>query len=522
MKLQTVLVAAGVAVGVGCSAWAEMVYTFAPGETTGVINDDARWSGSGNDRSCSQSGEISIPSGVDCQYWRFGFGSSDPAKPTVVRVLSGGTASKDFRPGGGANSYGVLDVEAGGHIYGTVNVGTCGFGVVTNRGDLKVASPVVLGQDAGGAGTYVYAGAANTFQYPKDLTVGLHGKGTFIVEGQKDFWWWYKDGEGSIVVGQSQEDNQFIINDGARVWAGYLYLGGRTEPGWGELLLRGGSWYGTVNNGEKKDDIFWLGCGPDAEGKIGPTSFGRICGWGLFTGDNSNFTGVRGIYVRLGHGEIVGDGDGDESHVLKCYNGIYQVANALPGVVTTSGWRAVNKGAVCLPGYTGGNGEVWSLTGCVGCATALEKPDLVNSIRMAATNLARGRDKHFGVQVLAADRTDAHTNSLPEGVNVLGVWKVGVFEGYGDHTTPSWTDGAIIDFRYDQTKLKKTTTQIELLRYEEATGRWTRLNRIKPNARPSDCIISTPTAVAHADETYNLGTFAAIESEVRGLIVVVK
>ena len=162
------------------------------------------------------------------------------------------------------------------------------------------------------------------------------------------------------------------------------------------------------------------------------------------------------------------------------------------------------------------------LTGCVGCDTALAKPNLVNAIRMTANGLKLGANKYFGVQVLAADRTDAHANSLPSGVNVLSVWKVGVFTDSADQTNPSDVTTATIDFRYDQTKLKKTTTQIELLRYEEATGRWTRLNRIKPDARPDDCVISTPTAVARVDETYNLGTFAAIEREAKGLVAVVK
>ena len=533
MKLQTVLVAAGVAVGVGCSAWAGKTFTFAPGESVAYINDPARWAGdSGGDRHCSQSGTILITNGVACGYWQFEYGSNDPAKPTVVRVLSGGTASNDFRPGGSANRYGVLDVEVGGKINGCVVAGGSGYGVVTNRGTLNITAPLQIGLSAGSVGTYVHAGSANTFSNPKDLYVGRAGQGELIVEAEKEFWWryWSHDGNGDVIVGRSQADNRIVVNNNAKFRAGYVYLGGRTVAesgkdwngaGRGELLLRGGIYSNTLDNGNK-DDIFWLGSCLDAEGNVDPNSFGRIRGWGRFMGDDISRVGARSVCVRLGHGEIVGDGEGDESHILKCWQGIYRVKNALAGVVTTSGWRAVNKGAVCLPGYTMGDGEVGMLTGCVGCDTALAKPNLVNAIRMTANGLKLGANKYFGVQVLAADRTDAHANSLPSGVNVLSVWKVGVFADSADQTNPSDVTTATIDFRYDQTKLTKTTTQIELLRYEEATGRWTRLNRIKPDARPDDCIISTPTAVARVDETYNLGTFAAVESEVKGLIVVVE
>lgn len=170
----------------------------------------------------------------------------------------------------------------------------------------------------------------------------------------------------------------------------------------------------------------------------------------------------------------------------------------------------------------GGDGDKSTLAGCVGCDITQVKPNLVNAVRMRANGLVPGANKYFGVQVLASDRTDAHTNSLPVGANVLSTWRVGVFTDPANQTTPSSVTTATIDFRYDQTKLKKTTTRIELLRYQEATGRWTRLNRLNPEVRPADCVISTPTAVTRVDEMYNLGTFAVIESEVKGFVVIFK
>ena len=532
-KSQRILLTTFVTISIACSARAGKTFTFAPGESIGYINDSARWAGdSGGDRHCSQAGTILITNGVSCGYWQFEYGSSDPTKPTVVRVLSGGDASNDFRPGGQANRYGVLDIEPGGKISGGAVVGVSGYGVATNRGFLYISSPLQIGLNAGSVGTYVHAGSSNSFRYPKDLYVGRAGQGELIVEEEKEFWWRYysHNGNGDVIVGRSQSDNRIVVNNAAKFRAGYVYLGGKTVAeagkdwngvGRGELFLRGGVFSNTFDNGSK-DDLFWLGCCSDVDGQIDPNSFGRIRGWGLFTGDDMSRTAGRGIFIRLGYGEVVGDGEGDESHVLKCYNGIYQVTNALPGVVTESGWRAVNKGAVCLPGYTGGDGDKSTLAGCVGCDITQVKPNLVNAVRMRANGLVPGANKYFGVQVLASDRTDAHTNSLPVGANVLSTWRVGVFTDPANQTTPSSVTTATIDFRYDQTKLKKTTTRIELLRYQEATGRWTRLNRLNPEVRPADCVISTPTAVTRVDEMYNLGTFAVIESEVKGFVVIFK
>lgn len=530
-KLQAVLVLSFVAIGAGYPAWAGKTFTFASGTTEGYIDDPARWSGdSGADRHCASSGTILVTNAWSVSGSYFDFGASDAAKPTVLKVLSGGSVStlQGLRPGWSSGKYGNVVVESGGTLQGGGwSVGASGYGIVTNSGALKVSGHLTLGGEkaATGEGIWVHNTATdNVFTNPKDLYVGVLGRGELIVNDGYEFWWRYysHNGNGDVIVGQSQQDNKIVLNPGSSFRAGYVYFGGKPSgtAGHGELVMRGGTYYNDIDNLAHKEQI-WLGACSASGGVISEQSYGRIRGWGRLTGKTSSFFSERGICIRMGHGEMLGDGEGDESHILDCYNGVWQITNVVFGAATTSGWRAVNKGAVRYPPYPTYDGYALSFTSCAGCDASLQKPNLVNAVRVSANGLKAGSMKVLGVDCLAFDRSDAFTNALPAGANVLGVWRLGMFNSATARadSNVSSVSKASVSFRYDQTKILKPDTVLELYRYSKTDGKWARLNRLAAKDRTDDCLISTESAVAKVDETFNIGTFAVVEREAKGMLI---
>ena len=153
-------------------------------------------------------------------------------------------------------------------------------------------------------------------------------------------------------------------------------------------------------------------------------------------------------------------------------------------------------------------------------------PDLVNAVRIRASGTTPGANKCFGVAVLAPDRTDAYTNALPANCNVLSVHRMGVFNSVTDRTA----DGkgkvgtANVAIRYDQSKILKADSRLELWRYVAADGKWTRLVRLNPGERPEGKVIAMAddATITSVDEVYNLGTFAVVEREVNSTVFVLR
>jgi len=531
MKSLMQLVCCSCAVGLVLGAQAGKTFKFATGETTGYIDDLERWSGdSGGDRHCSQGGTIIATNGVSTSWYQFEFGNADAANPTILHIQSGAVVGNDNRPGNVKNTYGLVLVDEGGTLSGGANVGVYGMGIVTNNGIWKKSEPAALGIGATGHGVFVHNGnIVNT--YPKNMFVGKKGWGELILNAPMS-WSYNKADDGDVVIGQaSQFDNRLVINDGATFSVRWTYVGGRRgyagEAGRGTIHLRGGT-YINCEDTNGRDNLF-LGTATNELGEISADTWATVRGWGLFRGDNDSASriGWRGFHAQLGRGEFLGDGEGDESRVLNLGNGLCYVTNVLFGTQTTSGWRAVNKGMVTLTRNVLYNGNVWAATNCLGCAESLDKPDLVNAVRMYGTGFVMGLDKSFGGAVLAPDRTDAHTNALPKNVvSVLGVWRLGLFNSiYGYMESRSITNFKS-DFRYDQTKLTGSSdTRLYILRYTDASGVWKRVGSLDWGERPADCIVSIPDYLTCADtatEAYNLGTFAVVECEYQGSTVIIR
>ena len=118
-----------------------------------------------------------------------------------------------------------------------------------------------------------------------------------------------------------------------------------------------------------------------------------------------------------------------------------------------------------------------------------------------------------------------NTNALPAGCNVLSVHKMGGFRYAHEHETKAKLNTANVAIRYDQTKIQRDDTRLELWRYVAAEGKWSRLVRLAAGERPASKVIAMAdgeTVTGNLDEEYNLGTFAVVEREPRGGMFIVR
>ena len=467
--------------------------------------------------------------------------SGDASAPSFLVVRNGGAVlTKALDLGGldGSNPrYGNLTIEAGGTMtlsYAaaaseSLNIGQGGVGTITNAGAVTVNTDVNLGGAAGGHGTWVSDGGSITFGNGSyNLNVGKAGIGEVEVVSGTFSGSCYVIGypnKGCVNVGGSETvTSRITVQDGATLKNGIFYVGGYPEcpTGKGEIVLRGGRIENAADFGGR--DAIFLGACPQ-EGGVSPSGYGAIRGWGEFYGSTYALRRTGGFRLRLGCGEIVADGEGVE-RTLDCCTALVAATNCLSaGVLTTSGWRAENKGKVELPYAEVCASLEYGGTKCVGCASDAEKPDLVNSVRVAVSRTFQSSNPIYLYGALcAADRNDAHTNSLPNGCNVLGVWKLGTFKSVGERTMENTTSfsAAEISFRYDQTKIQGSDTALEVWRYLESTGKWTRLNRVRPDNRPSDCVLDAGKTISNCGELCNMGTFAVVERPVSGMVLIVR
>jgi len=522
----------GIVLGASCIAFAgrELKFNgateadFATPYTT-ADSGQPYWKGSGKDCNCKEPGLVMVTGNVGyCYYFEFG-----SVLGTTIRFVSPNgqmTENSQLGPGNAANTLGIVDIQLGATFSGTFYVGVDGLGIVTNSGTWIKRGNMELGYNPTGHGIFHQNGTVEN-KYPKQMNVGLAGWGELFVN--KPMEWTFNDhGSGDIVVGQSQFTNRIVISEDGSLAAHYVYLGGREagHAGRGELQLHGGTYSNYRDNGEH-DVLFYVGACPDGSGSgVDVMSYGAIRGWGVFTAPNSSRLRARGIYVRLGQGEIVGDGEGVEGRSLDLGETIYQVVNAIPDTtLTTSGWRAVNRGRVTLSRANSFGNEVGATNVCVGCEPTLGRPNLVNAVKIYGSAMPRSCGKSFGATLLASDCAEAHANALPRRtVNVLSVHRLGVFTNLS-REAPLAIQSYKADFRYDQTAIRFGDSRIELLRYQEDTGRWTVLTKLGHGVRPADCILSMPDYISDqdaAEETYTLGTYAIVETRSTGAAVILR
>ena len=438
----------------------------------------------------------------------------------VVKTVS--TDIGGVKSGTGRN--GVLVVEAGGSLTsqtGEFSVGKeNGFGIITNAGTITASHDITIGAGAGGYGRWVQDGgnARPTSSVTQNIYVGADGQGELIVKSGVFSGGNYAagyDSQGIVAIGGTDTVTSRVeVQEGAAFKNGFWYVGGYPghPKGRGEIALRGGAICCGAQMG-RRDSLFLGACRNGGE-TIDGDCFGAIRGWGVVT-NIPEVTRYNGIQVLLGNGEIVADGEG-VARALD-FSQVYQVTNAIVGVAgNTSGWRAVRKGVVKMPfSYLFGSGSAVSGAKCVGCDMNGTRPDLVNSIRVELTRAGYSSKECYAyAELCAADRDDVHLDELKGEVSVLGAWKIGTFTAteVADENKVQSGLSAKLSFRYDQTKVQKATSAIELHKYDSTAGKWTRLTRLDPSQIPADFVIESPAGLGNTLETFNLGLFAVVEN----------
>ena len=485
-----------------------------------------------------------VTNGVTASAWGFFLGST--SGPITFRVEKGGTGSFSGYSGGlvvaaNPNETAYADICPGGTVNGTINVGRSGYGVITNAGTVAKLETCYVGEKAGSTGLWVHNGGTNSFQYPKDLYVGYNGTGTIdVVSGL--FYWYGRPSFERVRVGESPAGTgrgAIVIEEGAGFRSLPIILGGRgSNAGYGELVLRGGTFENLHDNGadpgadvkgrELRPDNMWIGAATNATGAIAANTYGVIRGWGKFMAKDNNpsMRHQRSISAQLGRGVIIGDGEGQERTLDLAY--FWRVTNALFTAGNTNGWYTVNKGAVMLPGvnctYDTTGGDEWGCyagTNCVGCARLLQKPDLVNAVHITSSRNFEAHGYNYGVIVLALDRSDVHSDALAPSYNPIGYWKAGPFNDRDVHTNPN--DAflkAKIDFRYDHTRVARADSKIAVLRWNKNTASWTRLALVD---QPADCIVSSGEFSGNtSDDQYIYGLFCVAEVTEVGTAVLIQ
>ena len=564
MKTSRVSLLAGAVGCVACAVFGAQTSTWAI--FSNKVSEDWMETGNWCNENGTPSGElpltgahnVNIPVGTTCSladtqtgYYNFKVAGAESASgktgAAVFTLGSGGTVGSSVSTvGQSAGMTGIVSVAANATWAAKAQViGNAGVGIVTNAGKWLADGVMTLGSSASGFGRYAHMKGATVYNNGnfRPVIIGNAGRGELVVGEEADFNWPIYNFNGAVFLGCSQADNRIVVEADGIFRARRLYVGGRNvtcdgnpkTAGRGEIRLRGGSLSYDID--AQQEQTIWLGAFDGADG-IDSASYGAIRGWGKVTGIGSRLKDYSGNY-KLGYGEICADGEGDESRVLDCMLGMTTISNALPAsVLTESGWRAVNRGIV----YPRGSVQLGTTdlelprTACVGCYPTLEKPDLVNSICVTGYGLIRTTNqRYFGMAVCAPDRTDAHTNALPAFVSVLGVIKAGVFDSRDKRTYDrrSQVSSAEVEIRYDQTKILRDDTRLELWHYAEKNGRWTRVARLEKGARPADCRIKSSAITTSKasgmssdnlglDELFNLGTFAVVEREDQGLMLILR
>ena len=461
----------------------------------------------------------------------------------IVSNLSGSVRANKLYAGYNANSTGIV-VVAGGMFYdnsysreGPIVIGHVGVGRLEVLpggtcdgcyGDSAGKLRIYLGNASGGDGTflvkggkvakaYVHIGHATnsvgrmsvsgpvTNTEMRTVYVGVNGTGTFDVES------FFEEGE-LRVGGTGIGTGTMTVYDGAtnklrNTWnkdSGNAYIGGGSNPdfGAGLLILKGGTIAMSYTG-----PSFNLGRGQAA---------GTIRGWGKV----AHTAGSGTLSMYFGNGYAVGDGEGF-GRTLDL-NGIDSFSRATTNSVSggTNGWYAVNRGCVHYP-YTSYSKTASDVTRTLGDVSSGDL-DLVNSVRVTIS----GSGKAAGVVhggVYAKDRTDCHLDELPSNDGLVGVWKLGVAaEG---KAWRSWEEGTprtdwatvAVQMRYDESAIPEDAASLRLYRYQD--GAWTRVAR-KRLADGGSPIIEAENLARIADNAANIGTFALVANNQRGMVMI--
>ena len=334
----------------------------------------------------------------------------------------------------------------------------------------------------------------------------------------------------TLVIGDAAGDEYspvLKVEGGGSVTVKDLHIGKKAN---GRLLLEGGTAVvtNTCNLGEQdcsgeiviSNGTFVLS---KEQGDTGANLYmgsasggcGTIRGWGVMKRDVN-----AAARIMLAEGKIIGDGFGSQKeldlHTIASIRSVWDVnagkASTVPSD-TANGWYAVNKGAVLFPRTWFAKGKTGS--GSLGAFSGDADNAFVNSVKIETISMPSiTGGLRFQGGIFAEDRDDVHVESLPVNRNVVGIWKLGLFNNRDDNQNSVKFDSCSLTFRYDQTKVRKGDN-IELLRWENSG--WV---RVAKSIVTDDFKISAENLSWLDGERYNAGTFALIRKS-KGLIVAI-
>jgi fibronectin-binding autotransporter adhesin len=310
------------------------------------------------------SGTLALRGGVNLHCGEMTVGNSGTGSLQFVEPSS--LYNDSFILGESAGSHGeVTGVDAHWENTGQFVIGQAGTGQVSLDEAFVSSASCVIGAESGSVG-YLRLGFS-TFTVHKDLVVGQHGTGTFLL-GSEGF---TNASAGNAIIGEFAGSSGTVTVPGAHWSAGNIYVGGNASGAGGTGLLRvnGG---GTV---ETSNMVVWQ------TGTLEVSNFATLTGPLTFEGgtlrfsDNATFANN----AALGTQGVTVDSNGFNSTLTGSFNGsgglrkIGAGSIALTNANTYSGPTSVENGtllvngsitsAVTVKGGTlGGTGTVGNVT----------------------------------------------------------------------------------------------------------------------------------------------------------------
>jgi hypothetical protein len=214
----------------------------------------------------------------------------------------------------------------------------------------------------------------------------------------------------------------------------------------------------------------------------------------------------------MDEGKIIADGFGEEAELN--LNSVVSIRNNTSEIAadTENGWYAVNKGAALFP-------RIWfssdSTTTVVGGWSGDTDPGFVNSVGVSVSGV-EGSNRHLRGGLFSDGRSDVHADLMPRNDGVIGIWKIGMTASVSGSDVLDY-GSADLAFRYDQSKVN-VGELIALYRWNGS--RW---ERVAEKIADSTFKISVSDLVRPAsyDGIYNIGTFALIKKDLKGLVITV-
>lgn len=455
---------------------------------------------------------------------------------TGVFKMSGGVidnrlfiGDKDENASVGYVGTGFAEIT-GGTVNGHVNVGLYGNGtLVLNGGTInvprvkkydplhnnanngEVSAGMYIGRHYGSTGKFSLNSGTLAFADNANLVVGY--RGSALAEFYSDANIPYLRVGGSTAGGEVLvcEGKILTISESMQI-GGYPLL----EAANGDPEICVGSGTAVLSNATLR--LIAKNAEGNFDNKSGQLSIGRyvgshgvLRGCGIVQGADLDSNSVR---IWMDEGKIIADGFGEEAELN--LNSVVSIRNNTSEIAadTENGWYAVNKGAALFP-------RTWfdsqAKQTVMGGWNGDTEPSFVNSVGVSVSGVAgnwNGRYLRGGL--FSEDRSDVHADVMPRNDGVMGIWKIGLTGEVNGSGTLGY-DSADLTFRYDQSKVN-IGEPIALYRWNGS--RW---ERIAEKIADSTFKISVSDLARPAsyDGIYNIGTFALIKKDLKGLVITV-